>query len=953
MKRILIVFFLFGNLAYSQEGDFFITHFSPEYSQIENENFAITQDGKGWMAFANSRGVLKFDGRFWDMVRTPSSAVSITYDETKRRTFVGCLNGLGYVEEDEYGSEQYKSIYMDNTAGHAFSKLTQNSEYLYALSEDMLLAVDKATLSFAGVAAMGNSRFVSLFKIKDEVFVQNQDLQLFLVKNAKVYPAPSSMYIPQRVLFARNAGDVAILCTEANTLYKSDGSNMVPFLIEGQAYLQSSVAQSMVTLGSNILAIGTIKGGVLLVNAQNGKKIATINYFSGLPDDEVFALGVDGQNGIWVAHEYGMSRIDMRVPFRSFTYYPGLEGHVEAVAEYKSRIYMATSEGLYYLDKVQNLTELKAAASKKIKAKEQNEEKKEGKLNTSISSQKNKFERLKSFLSFGRRRRDTSQLVPAESTPTKEDAKAPKQKKGILGLFSKKSKKYSIPSDSKPATNPSTEEANAKKSPASKQPINQSKGVGGTKSIKEPVQPNDVDPATLSISYVYKKVKGINGKCRQILSFGGKLYIATNEGLYEYTTLSTKKIITDNIVFMHLSSAKNTIWIGTQDSKLLQLRYIDNAWQNSLIYQSKGGEYISSILEDTEMAVWVSFSSQILHVGASSTDTIAVPNPFSDDVVLALTDKKVRVYISNQVFKIHSKTLVLDTTSSYKDGQYFRLVHSQSNKVWVNNNRNWSCVGECDADSKNLSFFNLFKEIKEIFQYGKVCWVITKSNEVFKLNLETASQMDGTSNIVLRSVVRNDGMSLSKNALKIDETNSNLSFAFGKPEYLDNQYIQYQFIIEGLMKDWTPWSEDNKLNISYIPSGNYTLRVRAKNSLGQVFEGQSFAFKVIPPYWNQWWFYLIEVVFFGSLMFGSAYLNRSNKGYPWMSKVLTFITIVMIIEFINTIFDYVIRIPDSPVYNFGVQVVMGLLIFPFERVLSGIITNRRNVLNIRRKGKQG
>ena len=90
------------------------------------------------------------------------------------------------------------------------------------------------------------------------------------------------------------------------------------------------------------------------------------------------------------------------------------------------------------------------------------------------------------------------------------------------------------------------------------------------------------------------------------------------------------------------------------------------------------------------------------------------------------------------------------------------------------------------------------------------------------------------------------------------------------------------------------------------------------------------------------------MVFFGTLLGVSIWLNRVDHSNPWISRVLTFITIVFFIEFLDTIIASYVKIGDSPVASFIIQVCIALAILPFERVLSSLIKDK-NSLNIKLK----
>lgn len=83
-----------------------------------------------------------------------------------------------------------------------------------------------------------------------------------------------------------------------------------------------------------------------------------------------------------------------------------------------------------------------------------------------------------------------------------------------------------------------------------------------------------------------------------------------------------------------------------------------------------------------------------------------------------------------------------------------------------------------------------------------------------------------------------------ENSIKIDF--SGLSF--------NNAYIiKYQ--LEGIDKDWKMSDRNYQAIYSYLPPGNYTLRLRSEDAEGRPGKTVTSLFiKVRPPFWRTWWF---------------------------------------------------------------------------------------------------
>jgi signal transduction histidine kinase/ligand-binding sensor domain-containing protein len=86
----------------------------------------------------------------------------------------------------------------------------------------------------------------------------------------------------------------------------------------------------------------------------------------------------------------------------------------------------------------------------------------------------------------------------------------------------------------------------------------------------------------------------------------------------------------------------------------------------------------------------------------------------------------------------------------------------------------------------------------------------------------------------------------SQNHIEIDFVG--LSFGTG-------EMLQYQYQLEGADRDWRPLTTQRSVNFANLAAGAYRFVVRAVSADGVVSEpSASFAFTILPPVWQRWWF---------------------------------------------------------------------------------------------------
>jgi ligand-binding sensor domain-containing protein len=83
MKKfsIFLLSLIFSATAFAQQGNYFLSNFSPDTDLADNVCFDIAQDNRGVFYFATQAGILQYDGRSWDIIRTNGAAYAIELAE--------------------------------------------------------------------------------------------------------------------------------------------------------------------------------------------------------------------------------------------------------------------------------------------------------------------------------------------------------------------------------------------------------------------------------------------------------------------------------------------------------------------------------------------------------------------------------------------------------------------------------------------------------------------------------------------------------------------------------------------------------------------------------------------------------------------------------------------------------------------------------------------------------
>ncbi len=99
---------------------------------------------------------------------------------------------------------------------------------------------------------------------------------------------------------------------------------------------------------------------------------------------------------------------------------------------------------------------------------------------------------------------------------------------------------------------------------------------------------------------------------------------------------------------------------------------------------------------------------------------------------------------------------------------------------------------------------------------------------------------------------------LPKN-LVLTYSQNNITFEFNAVETGRNFLINYQYMLVGQDKEWRPVTRNSFATYGNLYEGEYTFIVRAQSPEGVWSDEVSFSFKVMPPWWRNWWMYIMYV----------------------------------------------------------------------------------------------
>lgn len=104
-----------------------------------------------------------------------------------------------------------------------------------------------------------------------------------------------------------------------------------------------------------------------------------------------------------------------------------------------------------------------------------------------------------------------------------------------------------------------------------------------------------------------------------------------------------------------------------------------------------------------------------------------------------------------------------------------------------------------------------------------------------------------------------------------------IAFGFVGISLRDEGGVHFRYRMLGVDSSWSGPTDQRTVTFATLRPGSYTFQVKASNSASiESSVPASFAFVVVPPYWERWWFVLMAAVMGAGILYG-AYRYRVSR----------------------------------------------------------------------------
>ncbi len=316
-----------------------ITNFDKRDYKGENQNWDITVGNDGKVFFANTLGLLTYDGEDWNLFSTPDILHTIYYRNDT--IYAGGNQFMGY-----FLTHNLKSGF------HLIHNIEESIWKIFPIGRQMVfqafsrfyLASPNGMLGYERLP--GNITFS--YPIDGKIYYQLVYGDLYSMdadglKQKVEIPALHQFQV-KSILKLQDGG--LLLGTLRNGLYEWKNGQLNPINNSLNDALKAGKINKIAVLPNGLFAFGTMKAG-LIIATLDGQIKYHLNSTNGLPNNRIHSIEFrDGH--LWLGLDDGISVINLDSPATYINDFLEQLGAVYDICQQGDDYYIATNQGVYH-----------------------------------------------------------------------------------------------------------------------------------------------------------------------------------------------------------------------------------------------------------------------------------------------------------------------------------------------------------------------------------------------------------------------------------------------------------------------------------------------------------------------------------------------------------------------------------------------------------------------------
>ncbi|HTN36309.1 MAG TPA: triple tyrosine motif-containing protein [Arachidicoccus sp.] len=331
-----------------------VTNFTQQDFKAGVQNWMITQDALGIMYFANTDGLLTYNGNDWKIFPLPNKtlvrSLAISPDG---KIYAGGQDELGYYFPSRNGTLQYHSLksrlpLKDRSFADVWNVYLLGKQIFFRCTDRIFVydtaGDDKANLKLKVKVYQAPSEWSFMGKAGGLILAQDKKEGL-LYFTAGSWKLLTAGFNGKTITAALTAGKDSVLITTLKDgvfLYHHNRLERIG-IKEGvnHAHIYTAIG-----ISKNEFALGTTSDGAYIINLK-GQIIRHFTSATRLQNNNVLSLFVDKESNLWLGLDKGIDLLDYNSFIQTISPVSNTPAACYTASIFQGQLFIGTSDGLY------------------------------------------------------------------------------------------------------------------------------------------------------------------------------------------------------------------------------------------------------------------------------------------------------------------------------------------------------------------------------------------------------------------------------------------------------------------------------------------------------------------------------------------------------------------------------------------------------------------------------
>lgn len=313
-----------------------------------SQNWDIAQDKSGNLFFANTAGLLQFNGTSWSRYNIPNGTVRSLKIDRNDRIYVGGYDEFGYFEADVKGKLVYHSI--SKLATPNSKKIIDFVWKIHIVNDEVFFQTFFRTYIYKSgklTILEPPNRFQFSFLSDGKLYFQDISGGILEYRNSTLVSLPGTEVFNNTEIWGLLPfGENSILVvTMDKGIYLYDYNKAVPWECEANNFIRKNNALGGRILNSRYIVLNSVLDGVIICDTS-GRIVQHINDDKGLLNNTSLSSYIDAMGNLWLGLDNGISYVNINSPFTYLSTSFDLSA-VYSSAVFQGSLYVATNQGVF------------------------------------------------------------------------------------------------------------------------------------------------------------------------------------------------------------------------------------------------------------------------------------------------------------------------------------------------------------------------------------------------------------------------------------------------------------------------------------------------------------------------------------------------------------------------------------------------------------------------------